>query len=96
MKKYFAGLIAFIIAVSAAAFTAPEQLANQTWKYNSGSVTNENSYTPGDPGCAGNANICKIVAPEDPANPGHPQISSSLANRIMNKDVSAGDVFLKN
>jgi hypothetical protein len=77
---------------------ATKKLANSFWVYNGGTVTSESSYSlaSGNP-CDGNTNLCEISAPEDPSNPGHPQIvaGSSLATRITNKDTSAGDVFLQ-
>lgn len=98
MKRYqkLLPMIALMIGVSAAAAPHFKKPVDPAWRYVSGAVTQGNSYSPGNPGCPAGNNICKIIAPEDPANLGHPLISPSLASRITNKDTNAGDVFLKN
>lgn len=86
---------AFIFAVIGSFAMSSPNYSDPVWKYNGGSETSPNSYTLGNPGCPAGNNICKIVAPEDAANPGRPKIDMQLATRIQNRDVSQGDVFLK-
>ncbi len=86
---------ALVFAVIGSFAMRSDNSDDPSWRYVSGSETNPNNYVVGNPGCSGSDNICKILARQDPSNPGHPQISPALATRIQNRDVSQGDVFLK-
>lgn len=98
--KLNVALLAFVLATTAVfAFKAPvKHFTNPYWAYDgTGSVTDPSNYTElsGGPSCGVSGNICAIMAPEDPNNPGEPQINSGLQTRIQNKDTSDHDVFLK-
>jgi hypothetical protein len=92
-------LVAMVLGCTLAfAFKAPVKTAsaNQAWAYVSGTETNPNSYTAGQPPCdPGSANICYIEAPSNGASPAKPVINPALASRITNRDGSLSDVFLK-
>lgn len=92
-------IVAMLFGVTAAfAFKAPaHQFTNPTWQYQGGAVTDPASYmeVSGNPTCGTSGNLCQIVAPEDPSNPGEPLINSSLASRISSKNTSDHDVFLQ-
>jgi len=93
--------LAMIAMVAATAFVfafkpAPKQFDDSLWAYQSGTVTDGSSYAPLDgESCEGEDNICAVMAPEDPSNPGHPFLDSDLQTRITNKDTRDDDVFLK-
>ncbi len=66
------------------------------WEFNgTGQVLNPQSYQQTDtsPGCEGTAEICTVSAPDD--GMGHPVFSTALKSRIQNKDISQGDVTLR-
>ena len=112
MKNSFKNLGAFtlLIALSIAfyAFKAekkPER-ALQYWEYvgstNPGipsDPTDQMQYQPtSGPSCASGSNVvCTILAQEDAAALGHPKIASEpVEARILAKDESSGDVFVRN
>ncbi len=102
-KLGFAALFVGFASWAAAHNVTKQHIAlkrvDQAWILTSGG----NPLTAGDyelattedlQSCSGTAQICGIVAPNDGSD--HPVISSSLQNRISNKNTSMQDVFLRN
>lgn len=79
---------------------APKKFTPQYWEYSgNGSAVDQEEYAPAmAPSCAtGTAVVCTILAEEDPNNLGFPLIDNTpLETRIVNKDESNSDVFVRN
>lgn len=64
------------------------------WEYegtsnNLSQALNANNYSPaGSAACGGTPQtICRISAPEDPLNPGHPDMSASVGSSTVGADI---------
>ncbi|MDR0262382.1 MAG: hypothetical protein LBJ04_04075 [Sphingobacterium sp.] len=80
-----------------------EVLTTEEWQYEGtpGDLSQEqnpNNYVrpTGSLPCSTGSNICSVISTEDPSNPGHPQFSNALKDRIEDRDVSEADVRVKN
>lgn len=78
-------------------------IQTEAWEFNGtpgnlNEETNASYYSrpSSTPNCSGGANICIVVAPEDPSNPGQPLLSPELQERIEHRETDSGDVMLKN
>lgn len=94
----FTLLIALTIAFSA--FKPQQPKVHLYWEYSGlNSPTDQMEYTlTTSPSCASGTNVvCTILAEEDSANPGYPKIQGeAIETRIVNKDESSSDVFVRN
>lgn len=91
MKKLFFGMLVAVTAFggSVATYASALKFSNskgdpQWFRYHGGSETNGNNYTatvsiPST--CSGGDQLCAILAPEDPDNPGHPIVSQKTDTR---------------
>lgn len=92
-------LLGLVMAFGAQSFTNKEEVkvekkANLVeWKYNGTSNNqsqslNANNYSPaGSETCGGiEQTICKISAPEDPLNPGHPDMAANVSPGVTVAD----------
>ncbi len=78
-------------------------MAPSPWEFDttitSPDPTNPDHYAPYSGNlatdCVQVAEICGIIAEEDPQNPGKPLITDELRDRIEAEDTSEGDVFLR-
>lgn len=103
-RKFFLPIIAIVAVMGVGMFSAFRAVnhhkALQYYEYNgSGSATDQLNYSPtSGPYCASGTNVvCTILAEDDPSNPGYPLIKDQpVENRIISKDDSAGDVFVRN
>lgn len=93
-------LLGMGIAYSAQSFTEKEEvnLVKRAdfveWKYEGTSndlsqALNANNYSPaGSATCGGTPQtICRISAPEDPLNPGHPDMSAPVGSSTVSADI---------
>lgn len=78
-------------------------LQSEPWEYtgipgDSDQETDASFYNrpSGSLSCPSGSNICGVVAPEDPSNPGHPDLSDDLQSRILSRNTASSDVMLKN
>lgn len=78
-------------------------LTTEEWQYegtpgNLSQEQNPNYYSRPDStlSCTSGTNICSVISTEDPSNPGHPQFSNALKDRIEDRDLSEADVRVKN
>jgi len=86
MKKLIFGMLVAVTAVGGSVATYASTLKNssgkvipQWYRYVEGEESEGSSYTAtvGQPdGCDGGETLCAILAEPDPANPGHPIVTS--------------------
>lgn len=93
--------LGLLIAMSTTAFKSSKKSSSmQYWEYvGTTDPTDQTQYQAASaPSCASGANVvCTILAEEDPLNAGFPKIAGeSVESRILAKDESSGDVFVRN